>query len=627
MVQQPKYRSNYKEKNSHKDKHPIVNLFLILMLVSSLGYFGVTLFCNNNSNLMISLISSLILILFSILFFVICITNPNRKKGTIILGSFLLILFNVFGSLTTASVIKIPSFGQVEDFTGKSLTEVVAWATKNKVLLVQDYEYSDMIPTYSIISQDIKSGTRLKDVKELKVAVSEGANPDKEIIIPDMLGWDSNRFLEYVKDNHLNNVEVEFVQSDKAKDTVIEQSNTGSRKRSDELKVKFSLGEEVTDNDVKLIDLINKSEFEATFYLKQNRIAYEVKRDFSKKIERGKVSSQSVKAGDMTKVNDNDNKLVITVSKGKEIKVPDLKKMSMVEITDWIITNKLKLEFTDRYDDSVKENSVIEANYSKGDSVEQGSTIKVVISKGNLVMRDFKSLDEFKEWANKYGISYREEHEFNDDVSQGDVISYSYKKGDTIKNGDTIVVKISDGKECKVPNLIGMSKKEVISKLESLNLNYNFVYQSSNKYSKDKVIKQSISAGSKVSSGTTITVTLSNGKKEESNSNSSKPTKPDNSGEDSDSGNSSVPSPPPEPVCNSCYIRPGELKSIILNNSGSFNGAANAVRNFIIGRCSGVNVIINDDGGTSGFNPGSYVSGWEGGNFNSCDTITITLAK
>lgn len=625
MVQQPKYRSNYKEKNSHKDKHPIVNLFLILMLVSSLGYFGATLFCNN-SNLMISLISSLILILFSILFFVICITNPNRKKGTIILGSFLLILFNVFGSLTTVSIIKIPSFGQVEDFTGKSLTEVVAWATKNKVLLVQDYEYSDMIPTYSIISQDIKSGTRLKDVKELKVAVSEGANPDKEIIIPDMLGWDSNRFLEYVKDNHLNNVEVEFVQSDKAKDTVIEQSNTGSRKRSDELKVKFSLGEEITDSDVKLIDLINKSEFEATFYLKQNRIAYEVKRDFSKKIERGKVSSQSVKAGDMTKVNDNDNKLVITVSKGKEIKVPDLKKMSMVEITDWVITNKLKLEFTDRYDDSVKENSVIEANYSKGDSVEQGSTIKVVISKGNLVMRDFKSLDEFKEWANKYGISYREEHEFNDDVSQGDVISYSYKKGDTIKNGDTIVVKISDGKECKVPNLIGMSKKEVISKLESLNLNYNFVYQSSNKYSKDKVIKQSISAGSKVSSGTTITVTLSNGKKEESNSNSSKPTKPDNSGDGSDSDNN-VPSPPPEPVCNSCYIRPGELKSIILNNSGSFNGAASAVRNFIIGRCSGVNVIINDDGGTSGFNPGSYVSGWEGGNFNSCDTITITLAK
>ena len=300
--------------------------------------------------------------------------------------------------------------------------------------------------------------------------------------------------------------------------------------------------------------------------------------------------------------------------------------MSMVEITDWVITNKLKLEFTDRYDDSVKENSVIEANYSKGDSVEQGSTIKVVISKGNLVMRDFKSLDEFKEWANKYGISYREEHEFNDDVSQGDVISYSYKKGDTIKNGDTIVVKISDGKECKVPNLIGMSKKEVISKLESLNLNYNFVYQSSNKYSKDKVIKQSISAGSKVSSGTTITVTLSNGKKEESNSNSSKPTKPDNSGDVSDSDNN-VPSPPPEPVCNSCYIRPGELKSIILNNSGSFNGAASAVRNFIIGRCSGVNVIINDDGGTSGFNPGSYVSGWEGGNFNSCDTITITLAK
>ena len=51
------------------------------------------------------------------------------------------------------------------------------------------------------------------------------------------------------------------------------------------------------------------------------------------------------------------------------------------------------------------------------------------------------------------------------------------------------------------------------------------------------------------------------------------------------------------------------------------------IRSFITGRCSGVKVIINDDGGSSGFNPGSYVSGWEGGNFSSCDTITITLAK
>ena len=634
-----------KEKGySHKNKkHPIVNFFLFLTLISSLTYFGITLWNGQNtSNFFSSLISSLLLVVFSILFIAICVTNPNRKKGTIFLGSFFLLLFNLFGGLTTLGIVNIPSLGQVEDFTGKSLTDVVKWAEKNKVTLNQDYEYSDMVSEYSIISQDIESGTKTKDINELTVSVSEGPNPDKEIIVPDMDGWNSERVINYVLDNYLNNVDVSFEKSDKAEDTVIEQNKSGSMKRSDELKLTFSLGEELDNSDVKMADLTNKSEFEAVFYLKQHRIKYEIKKDFSKNIVRGNVSNQSVKAGNTVKVDSDDNKVTITISKGKSIKVPDLKKMSMVKITEWVVENKLKLEFTNKYDDSVKENNVISANYDKGDKIEQGSTVKVVISKGNLVMENFKSFDEFKKWADKYDISYEEKHEFSDDVPQGEVISYSYKKGDTIKNGDSIVVTISDGKECKVPDVIGMSKSKAIDALEEAGLNYNFVTQSSSK-SKNTVIKQSISAGSKVSSGTTITITISSGKqteyRENSSSNHSSSSGSSSSGSSNSGGSSSSggsgsnptptpdPEPEPEPVCNSCYIRPGELKSVILNSSGSFSAASNAVRNFITGRCSGVKVVINNDGGSSGFNPGSYVSGWEGGNFSSCDTITITLAK
>lgn len=636
-----------KEKGySHKNKkHPIVNFFLFLTLISSLAYFGITLWNGQNtSNFFGSLISSLLLVVFSILFIAICVTNPNRKKGTIFLGSFFLLLFNLFGGLTTLGIVNIPSLGQVEDFTGKSLTDVVKWAEKNKVTLNQDYEYSDMVSEYSIISQDIESGTKTKDINELTVSVSEGPNPDKEIIVPDMDGWNSERVINYVLDNYLNNVDVSFEKSDKAEDTVIEQNKSGSMKRSDELKLTFSLGEELDNSDVKMADLINKSEFEAIFYLKQHRIKYEIEKEFSNKIERGNVADQSVKAGDTVKVDSDDNKVTITISKGKSIIVPDLKKMSMVEITEWVVENKLKLEFTNKYDDSVKENDVISANYDKGDKIEQGSTVKVVISKGNLVMENFKSFDEFKKWADKYDISYEEKHEFSDDVPQGEVISYSYKKGDTIKNGDSIVVTISDGKECKVPDVIGMSKSKAIDALEEAGLNYNFVTQSSSK-SKNTVIKQSISAGSKVSSGTTITITISSGKqteyRENSSSNHSSSSGSSSSGSSNSGGSSSSggsgsnptptpdpePEPEPEPVCNSCYIRPGELKSVILNSSGSFSAASNAVRNFITGRCSGVKVVINNDGGSSGFNPGSYVSGWEGGNFSSCDTITITLAK
>lgn len=627
------HSTSEKVESYKKKKHPIINLFLFLTLVSSLVYFGITLWIGSNDvNFFSALISSVLLVIFSILFIAICVTNPNRKKGTIFLGSLFLLSFNIFGSLTGLGIVNVPALGQVEDLTGKSLTDVVKWAKKNNITLNQDYEYSDMVSSYNIISQDVLAGTKVKDINELRVSVSEGANPDKEIIVPEMNGWDSERVVNYVEDNYLNNVDVSFEESDKVEDTVIEQNKSGSMKRSDELKLTFSLGEELDNSDVKMTDLINKSEFEAVFYLKQHRIKYEIKKEFSNKIERGNVVDQSIKAGNTVKVDSDDDKVTITISKGKSIKVPNLKKMSMVEITEWVVENKLKLEFTNKYDDSVKENDVIYANYDKGDKIEQGSTVKIVISKGKLVMEKFDSYDKFKVWADKYNIIYEEKHEFSDDIPQGEIISYSYKKGDTIKNGDSIIVTISDGKECKVPDVIGMTKKEAIKALEDAGLNYNFVTQNSSK-TKNTVIKQSISAGSKVSHSTTITVTLSSGKKTEHHGGSSSSN--NNSSNDNSNNNSSgntpdfkpEPKPDPEPVCNSCYIRPGELKNVILNNSGSFNGAASAVKSFITGRCPGVKVVINDDGGSSGFNPGSYVSGWEGGNFNSCDTITITLAK
>ena len=630
--QEERSRESYNIKNRQNKKHPLINFLLVLTLVSSLVYFGITIWNGqSNSNFFQNIISSVILVIFSILFVAICVTNPSRKKGAIALGSIFLFSFHVFGSLATLGIVSIPSLGQVENFTGKSLTEVVSWASKNKVTLTQDYEYSDMIPAYHIISQDNVEGSKLKDAKELTVSISEGPNPDKEIIIPDMVSWDSNRVIEYVNDNYLNNVEVEFVESDKAVDTVIEQNNSGSMKRSDKLKLTFSLGEEFDDSDVKIPDFVGMSEFEVTFFLKQHRISYELKDGFSKKIERGKVSKQSVPAGKMVKVDDEDEKVVITISKGESIKVPRLKKMSMVEITNWVVENKLKLEFTNKYDDSVKENHVISANYEEGDKVEQGMTIKAVISKGRLVMQSFQSYEEFRKWAEKYDVAYEERHEFSEDVASGEVISYSYKNGEVIKNGDSIVVTISDGKECRVPNLIGMSKKEVMEALDKLDLEYNFVFQSSSK-EKNTAIKQSIRAGSKVSNGTTITVTLSNGKdieyrEEEENSSSSSSdnsnSKPNNGG-NSSSGNKDDEDDEDKVVCRECTIT--GLRNIYNNYMGSFQNTANALKKHITSQCPGIKVVVKGDS-TSTLTPGAPISGFSGGNTTSCSTVTITIAQ
>ncbi len=622
-------------KTVKRRRHPFVNTMLFFTLLSSIIYFVVTLlYKENDLNMLSILINILLLFLFTIFFIFSSLSNNSNKKTATFMSAFILTMYNVVGIVTTMGLIVIPTYNKVEDFTNKSLTEVVSWASKNNITLHQEYEYSDMISEYHIISQNMKPGTNIKNIKSLTVAISDGASPDKEVVVPDMTTWDSERALNFINENYLTNVSVEFVKSDKVKDTVIEQSKSGNMKRSDALKLTFSLGEEEL-SEVKMIDLTNKTKFEAEFYLKQHQINYEIKNAFSNKIKRGNVSKQSIRAGDTVKVNDEDHKVIVTISKGKKIKVPNLKDMSVTEITNWIIKNRLKLEFADQYDEKIKDNKVISANYKTGDIVEQGTLIHVIISKGKLVMPKFSSLSEFYEWADKYSIHYEEKYEFNNDVAAGEVIKYSHKTGDVIKNNDTIIITISDGKKREVPNLVGLSKSDIISKLKKLDLGYSFVYKNSSSVSKDKAISQSISAGSNVSSGTTITVTLSNGKKEVTQKKEVS-TKPSNSnttsgssGSSNSGSNNTNNSGDKTPACEvKTYTVSGSIRNIF-NSYSSYDAVSSALYSFFSSNYPNVKLSVVGVGDT-GMSSGSYVGGiGPGSSVTSCNGVvyTIKIAK
>lgn len=616
-------------KNLNKRKrHPIVNFMLFLTLISSILYFlSIIIYKENDLNIINLLISVLLLFIFTIFFILMAIKSTNKKKNIIFISSFFLTLYNVFGILTTTNILVIPNNNKVVDFSNKSLSEVVLWASKNNITLNQEYEYNDMIPEYNIIFQNKKAGTSIKKIKELTVSVSEGPSPYKEVIVPDMTTWDSDRVLSFINKNYLSNISLEFVNSDKEKNTVIEQDKKGNLKRNDEIKLTFSYGEEEI-NEVNLSNLCGKSKFEALFYLKQNKINYEIKEDFSNSVKRGYVMSQDIKPGKLIKVSD--DKVVLTISKGKKIKVPNLVNMSVTEITNWIIKNRLKLEFTDKYDDKIKDNKVISANYKKGDIIEQGSTVNIVISKGKLVMPKFSSIVDFYEWADKYSIKYEEKHEYSDTVAIGEVIKYSVSSGKTIKNDEVITVVISDGKECSVPNIIGLSKSDAISKLKSANLGYNFVYQNSNKVLKDKVISQSISAGSKVSSGTTITVVISNGNREvNTNSSSSKSNNSSSSNGNNNNSNNNNNSGGSNNTCVSkTYTVSGSIRNIF-NNSSGYSETSSSLYSFFSSNYPNVKIHVEGVSDT-GMSPGSYVGGiGPGSTVTSCNgaTYTIRIAK
>ncbi|MDD5887949.1 MAG: PASTA domain-containing protein, partial [bacterium] len=379
-------------------------------------------------------------------------------------------------------------------------------------------------------------------------------------------------------------------------------------------------------SEVKLIDLTNKGKFEAEFYLKQYGITYEFDYDFSDKVKRGNVMRQSIEAGSVISISgDNVQTLKVTISKGPKIVIPDLSKLSVSEITSWVIDHKLKIEFKDRYDDSVKENEVLEVNYKNGDVVEEGTIIIVTLSKGCLVMEKFDSYADFRNWADTYGVKYEEEHEFSDSVKVGEVIKYSYEAGSAIKNDDVVIVTISDGKKIKVPSVKGLTKSNAINKLESAGLGYSFVYKYSNDVEKGKVITQSITAGSEVSEGTTVTVTLSNGAKPSASNNNSS----SNSGSSSGSNSGSSSESPSTPTCTPTTYKISRELNNIFDSGDSFSSVQSQLYSFFANNYPNVKISVVAEADT-GMSSGSYIGGiGPGSEITSCNSspYVIKLAK
>ena len=111
-------------------------------------------------------------------------------------------------------------------------------------------------------------------------------------------------------------------------------------------------------------------------------------------------------------------------------------------------------------------------------------------------------------------------HEASSDVEKGMVCRSNPGANEMAEQGSTVDIAISDGpasaEQVSVPNLNGLTKSKAVSILESAGLVASVTedYGDSDS-SKGTVIKQSPSSGTKVTKGSTITITISKGKKQE----------------------------------------------------------------------------------------------------------------
>lgn len=476
------------------------NFCLSLCFISCITYMiSLILYSDNLINNILSVIGVILLAIFSFLYMVLGLFASNNKvRVIIIIGTLLLSFLSLYQSI---SIIKKAN-QTIIDFTGMDIQEVIEWANERDILIEQQFIDSDDFSKYKVISQDVKKGSLVRKNKKITVVVSDGASEEVETEVTSMIGWMLDDVLKFIDDNHLTNVNIEFeFNNDFKKDTIFYQDVVAVIKRNEAINLKCSLGKESELKSITMKNIVGMDLFHATIYLERNYLNYRFEYQYSENLDEGTVLKQSIKQWDVVDPKDR-KEIIVTIAKKNQITVPDLRLMSLSEVNTWAANNRLKLEFTEEFDDTIKLGNVISFNPSKNSIVSVGDTINIVLSKGVLRMTKFTNIDEFINWASENGVIYKIDYEYNDNVTSGKLISTSHKENQIIKNDDTVHLVISQGGNTTVPNLIGMTKKQADE--ACLNANIICKYKEDGEY----VIKQSMRGGSKVPDNTTITLTL-----------------------------------------------------------------------------------------------------------------------
>lgn len=494
------------KKKKKKKKVCTHRVFSMITLVASLAYLTYKIVtCESLITNIYTLSIPVFLFIISIILLIASLKSEFNK--VYIFLSIMILLFLSFYLVTDINLVSLPKEEVIASYYNKDLKELKDFADKNNINLVIEYEYSDEIETGKIIRIDTEGIIYVKDIKQIIVTISDGPNYDKLLIVPSMIGRNLDDLIEFIDKNFMNNVTINFEISDTDKDTIIAQDKNGEIRRNSDITFVISLGSEISDT-VTMENLVGMKLFDAELWLKRNGIKYEIKYEFSDK-SKNEVLSQSTNKDE--EINIKDTNITITVSAGVAIKIPDFKTMTVDEATSWIINNKLKVEFNEIYDENIETGKIIEQSIKENELVKENTLINLTISKGQIIMDEFKSISDFRDWANKYNVKYNETYDYSNNISKGEAISYSYNKGDIIDPDGVIYVKISLGKAVYIPSFVGKSKNDAQNICNSLGIRCNFVTGTYTNYNSNVIYNQSRSVNSKVASGSSITLTLSKG--------------------------------------------------------------------------------------------------------------------
>jgi beta-lactam-binding protein with PASTA domain len=334
-----------KKKKTRIKVNNVRNLIVILTCILSIVFYifyVISSLSKINYGQLIFTATCLLLAL--IAFSVSIMIDEKRKTLTYGIASSFIALLMIVNLGINFNFINLPSLKVLKDYTNNSLVSLLKDADELdfRFEIEKNYEYSDNVKEGDIISQSENPDTKLSDIKKLVVVISSGPNYDKEVLLSNFVGLNIDDAIKFAEDNFLNNVDYNFVSNNEtARDIVMNQNVKGQIKRNTNVVFTVSLGDINALGEYKIDDYSNKSLSSVLLKLKRNGIKYDLRYDYSKSVKKDYIIEQSIKEG--TKVKPNSDVIILTVSYGKEVKVPSFNGKSQDDVLSWISANNLKV--------------------------------------------------------------------------------------------------------------------------------------------------------------------------------------------------------------------------------------------------------------------------------------------
>lgn len=240
------------------------------------------------------------------------------KKGVkiILCGLFL----GVIATATTIGLLAMNGSSlKVVNFVDQKKSDVEKWRKDNDIdasQVIYKYEYSEEKEKNVVLKQSLKAGESLNKDNDLKITLSNGADPSVTFELPDFTGKKEDEIKQWFKDKKFSNViykyekntEIEentFISMDPAASTTVKRSDT----------VTVTICAPLEGAEVSMIDMSSMSKDEINAWAEENKITIIYDEAYSDSIASGKVITTSVDANTIIHQGDT---VTVTLSKGKQ---------------------------------------------------------------------------------------------------------------------------------------------------------------------------------------------------------------------------------------------------------------------------------------------------------------------